>query len=155
MADVVATPAMDKQAMAILASFKRNNRIEQARAVMRDGTLVMPTHCTNHSCSFELDTSKVRFVVHTHVRSDNPNKGVARLITKGRELPGPGDHAFLDLGKAPNYFKTPKGNIRVLEYRGGEYRLRTVFGDDASERKWQPYVGEPSLSDINRAMRRG
>ncbi|MGI2260733.1 hypothetical protein [Shewanella sp. GXUN23E] len=153
--DVVATPAMDKQAQAILASLPRNNRIEQARAVMRDGTLVHPTHCTNHSCSFALNSSKVQFVVHTHVRSDHDHKGIARLITRGRELPGPGDQAFLEVGKAPNYFLTPSGNIRVLEYRQGEYRLRTVAGDQAPEREWQPYAGEPTLAEINRAIRAG
>ncbi|WP_168195191.1 hypothetical protein [Shewanella sp. SNU WT4] len=152
-ANVVATPAMDKQAMAILASFKPNKRQEQARAIMHDGSVILPTQCNNHSCSFELDTREVKFVVHTHVKCSNPNQGVAKLITQSRELPGPGDHAFLVLGNAPNYFQTPKGNVRVLEYRDGEYRLRTVYGDDASERKWQPYAGDPSISDIKRALR--
>ncbi|MCL1037365.1 hypothetical protein L2750_09380 [Shewanella submarina] len=151
--NVVATSAMDKQAIAILCSLPDNRRIEQARAVMKDGSLIMPTRCTNHSCSFKIDTSKVRFVVHTHVKSNDDNHGVARLINKGRELPGPGDHAFLDMGNAPNYFLTPKGSIRVLEYHNGEYRVRTLSGDNLPVRHWQPYAGEPSLSEISRALR--
>ncbi|MBV7315777.1 hypothetical protein [Shewanella sp. NIFS-20-20] len=151
--NVIATAAMDQQALTILAGFSPNRREEQARAVMCDGTQVSPTRCNNHSCTFELDTSQVKFVVHTHVKCNNPNKAVARLITKSRELPGPGDHVFLELGQAPNYFKTPKGNVRVLEYRDGAYRLRTVTGDGALERQWQPFAGEPSISEINRALR--
>ena len=151
--DVVATSDMDKLAIAILNSLPDNKRVEQARAVMRDGTQVLPTHCTNYSCSFKIDTSKVKFVVHTHVRSNDDHSGIARLINKGRELPGPGDHTFLDVGKAPNYFLTPRGNIRVLEYHNGRYRVRTVTGDNLPERHWQPYVGEPSLSEISRALR--
>ncbi len=52
-------------------------------------------------------------------------------MTKKREIPGLGDHAILVINGAPNYFKTPTGAIRVLEFRSGEYQIRTLRGAES------------------------
>ncbi|WP_282110062.1 SpvB/TcaC N-terminal domain-containing protein [Shewanella algicola] len=150
--DALGTEDTDKRATEILDSFGSDTK-EQAMVVMRDGTSVSPSSCTNKGCSFDVDLNKVLFAAHTHVESDNQHSGIAKLITKKREMPGPGDHAFPTLAGAPNYILTPKGAIRVLEFKGGKYQVRTLRGAEASA-DWSPADATPSKSEIKRALKR-
>ena len=120
---------------------------------MHDGNMTAPSYCTNKSCSFEVDPSKVRFVVHTHVKSNHKRLGLATLINKKSEKPGPGDQAFLILGGAPNYILTPKGAIRVLEFKNGRYHIRTLRGAEISPH-WSPVDAKPSKREIKEALKR-
>lgn len=149
--DVLATIEMDKRAVEILDNFKHSKK-EQATAVMHDGNLVAPLSCTNKSCSFELKPSTVRFVVHTHVKSTHRRLDLAKWITMKREKPSAGDNAFLVLGGAPNYILSPKGAIRVLEYKNGKYHVRTLRGAEISTH-WSAVDAKPSKGEIREALK--
>ncbi|MCL1062438.1 hypothetical protein MK852_09835 [Shewanella benthica] len=149
---MLGTEDTDKRATEILDGFGSDTK-EQAMVVMRDGTSVSPSSCTNKGCSFDVDLKKVLFAAHTHVESDNQHSGIAKLITKKREMPGPGDHAFPTLAGAPNYILTPKGAVRVLEFKSGKYQVRTLRGTGAST-DWSPADATPSKSEIRRALKR-
>lgn len=138
----------DKKAIEILDSFKLSKN-EQAIAVMKDVTSVAPVSCTNHNCTFEVTPSDVYFVVHTHVKSKKNHFGLALLTNKKREIHGPGDHAFPVLSNAPNYVLTPKGAIRVLEFKNGEYYVRTLRGTESSA-QWSPADSRPSRREIKK-----
>ncbi|NQY36768.1 MAG: hypothetical protein HRT37_17715 [Alteromonadaceae bacterium] len=150
--NVLGTIETDKKAIEILDSFKLSKN-EQAIAVMKDGTSVAPVSCTNHNCTFEVTPSDVYFVVHTHVKSKKNHFGLALLTNKKREIHGPGDHAFPVLSNAPNYVLTPKGAIRVLEFKNGEYYVRTLRGTESSA-QWSPADSRPSRREIKKAMRK-
>lgn len=151
--DVLGTIETDKRAIEIFNSFKRS-RQEQAMVAMKDGTTVSPTSCTNHNCSFNVVPSNVYFVVHTHVKSSKNHSGLAKLISKKREIHGPGDHVFPVLSNAPNYVLTPKGAIRVLEFKNNEYYVRTLKGK-VSSTQWSPANSKPSRREVILAMRKG
>jgi hypothetical protein len=137
--DVLGDAAMDSDARASLSAVPTQRTVESGVAVMRDGTTVAPTACSNEGCSFPpgMDASQVRFVVHRHVPSNYPDSRYAGMITRMREMPGPGDHAFPVLAKAPNYFETPSGAFKVLEYSSGAWQVRAIGGTGAPV-PWHP-----------------
>ncbi len=144
---VVGSPEQDKQAIEILDGLATGKKIEAGFVVLRDGTLIEGTKCTNNKCSFELKgykASDLSFVVHTHAKSKYTG-ALGKKDEAAREYPGPGDHQFPVIANVPNYYRTPKGNIRVLEYHsghgqnGGHWNVRTILGDKFSQPiNWKP-----------------
>lgn len=135
--EVLGSPEMDAAAAEVLSGIPSERNIETGAVVLRDGTVVGPAACSNNDCAFDVDLSQVEYVVHRHVRSDFPDSRVARQVTRLREMPGPGDHAFPVLAGAPNYFETPSGAFRVLEYSGG-WQVRTISGTPLRSTSWHP-----------------
>jgi RHS repeat-associated protein len=135
--EVVGNPKLDAEAQAVLSEVKSHRSRESGVAVMQNGTKVAPTVCSNDACDFDIDMSKVKFVVHRHVESNYPDSRHAKAITVRRELPGPGDHAFPVISNAPNYYESPTGAFRVLEFIGGKWRVRTISGPAVSP-DWHP-----------------
>lgn len=135
--DVLGNPDMDSEAEKAISSIEAHPSKETAVAVLKDGTHVAPDSCTNDGCTFTVDMAQVKFVVHRHVNSDSSNNRLARITNEMREMRGPGDHLFPSRASAPNYFETPSGAFRVLEYTDEAWRVRTISGD-AIPTNWHP-----------------
>jgi hypothetical protein len=122
---------MDAAATALLNSGNSGSANEQGDAVYDDGSKSPMTQCSNSKCQQTIDANHLAFIAHWHVSSilDDPRQNW--IETQMRELPGPKDHLVVESPGVPNYFRTPTGAIRVLEYSGhGRFSVRTVEGVD-------------------------
>ncbi|GIU36959.1 hypothetical protein TUM3794_06890 [Shewanella colwelliana] len=150
--DVLGTKEMDSQATEIINNFESGGTKEQAILVDKSGKHIEPESCNNRGCSFD-SPKNVRFVAHLHVESNHPHSGMAEATTEKREMPGPGDHSFLVKKNAPNYFRTPSGVIKVLEYKGGQYQVRTLSTGSISP-NWNPSDAKLSRRETKKALKR-
>ncbi len=150
--DVLGTKDTHKQATDILTSFEIGGTKEQGVAVKNAGGNITPDSCDNEGCTFNKLPANIRFVAHSHVESNHYHSGMAEAVTKKREMPGPGDHAFLVKRSAPNYFRTPSGVIKVLEFKGGQYHVRTLSTGSISP-NWNPANAELSRREKGKAMK--
>ncbi|KTF16713.1 hypothetical protein ATS75_04495 [Pseudoalteromonas sp. H105] len=150
--DVLGTKEMDSQATEIINNFESGGTKEQGILVDKSGKHIEPESCNNKGCSFD-SPKNIRFVAHSHVESNHPHSGMAEATTKKREMPGPGDHSFLVKKNAPNYFRTPSGVIKVLEYKGGQYQVRTLSTGSISP-NWNPSDANLSRREIKKALKR-
>ena len=132
--DVVGNPDLDRAAIRILDMLE-DLRVEQSVAirVSEEGEYYFGKlrRGTSRSAPLEIYPNSVAGA-HTHAPSRSDS------INREKELPGRGDHVLVEKG-FPNYIKTPRGDIRVLERVDGKFRVRTVRGKDVrGQSTWKP-----------------
>ena len=80
-------------------------------------------------------TSDTVAIFHTHPRYSGQG---ARKANNVNRRPGELDHIAVGRGY-PNYYRDPFGNIRVIERVDGNYRVRTIVGEDfKGQVDWSP-----------------
>ena len=132
--DVVGNLDLDRAAIRILDMLE-DLPVEQSVAIrVREDGEYYPGRTrtgTGHQVNMDIYADSVAGV-HTHPPARS------KSITRKKELPGPRDHDLVNRGY-PNYIKTPRGDIRVLERINGEFRVRTVRGQDVrGQQRWKP-----------------
>ena len=155
--DVKGNEETDALAIAYLEPLEGSGR-EQMRIFKSNGENVDVTgsSCNNLGCETSVpdaDVPLIILVAHLHVDSDHPLEEYAKAITKKRELPGPKDESVLIQLGIPNYFKTPTGAIRVLEYYDESYHVRTLRGEHIDS-SWKPSDADLSRREISKIKRR-
>lgn len=154
--DIKGTPDIDRRALGTLDALSKNQEIEYAAIGIKnksEAVTVPSSSCQNDSCGFNLRTD-AEYIAHTHVKSDHEHRSVAKLITKFRELPGPGDGDAVTLMNAPSYIRTPTGVRIVLERVGGNF-IYTRFTNDGTReasKAWRPEESSPTTKDIRKAQ---
>ena len=147
--DVVLTPENEK----IIKDKMKNmspstSKTEEYYTINKDGSSTEPTTegCDANSCDIEIN-SKTAVIVHLHNQTPTVNG------TKGREIPGPGDHLPVEENRIPNVIITPSGAIRAIEIIDGKTKVRTISGGNRNDkkiidRKWKPGMKERQMAPL-------
>ena len=119
---------------------------EEALIADKKGNFRTATACDSSTCVVPVIRDPA-LVLHRHV-AEQPltgepgDRAEARRVTRLREMPGPGDHQPILNLHVPNYFVTPTGKMRVLEFN--EYRgVRGFFVRNVAPNG--SFLGGPSV----------